>query len=384
MQAIIFSIAGSLILGIYAHFSFQRHLVTPMGLRKEWTFAFDCFLAFAAFFRFIYRLQNDFTRNALVTAVIKLSFVLLGFTGLVIIFLIVLDVAMLIQRKTKAPASLGPERRKFLRQAVTFGGLASAGIATGTSYQSSYEPKLKEVTIPLKDAHKGLSGMKIVQLSDIHIGPNLDKEFAQQLVDRVNPLEPDLIVITGDMVDGSPDYLKDDLAPFKDFKAKLGVYFVTGNHEYYWGGQIWNEVARGLGMRPLVNQHEALAYNGTPFAIAGVTDMSSQRYDSGRAHSPDKALQDVPPELYKILLAHRPKTCRESALLGVNLQLSGHTHAGQGYPWRFIVMMVEEHYEGLYDYKGMQLYVNSGTGFWGPPNRLGVSGEISLLTLRHS
>ncbi len=238
---------------------------------------------------------------------------------------------------------------------------------------------VKRVAIELKRLPRQMSGFKMVQLSDVHVGPLLGRRWLEQVVARVNALEPDAVVITGDLVDGSVRHLRDHVAPLADLRAKHGVYFVTGNHEYYSGADAWLTELRRLGIRPLRNERVAIGDDQAGFDLAGVDDWRA----FGRGHGPDlaRALAGRDERRELVLLAHQPKQVRQAAEHGVGLQLSGHTHGGQIFPWSFFVRLEQPYIAGLFRVRDTQLYVSCGTGFWGPPMRVGAPAEITLLTL---
>ncbi len=272
-------------------------------------------------------------------------------------------------------------RRQFLRKTIGGVGALGAGALAYKGYKNAFEPLVITESIPLPQNYESLSGIKIVQISDLHLGPTLKKDFAIDTVNTTNGLNPDLIFITGDIADGKALEIKDMVEPLRDLKAKFGVYYVVGNHEYYWGVQGWIDTIKALGINVLVDEHSVIDINGTQVTIAGITDKTAPRFKLNHSFDPKVALKNAPDQSYKILLAHRPKACYQAEGLGVNLQLSGHTHGGQAFPWNLAVGLVQPYLKGLYTHKEAYLYVNRGTGFWGPPNRLLNQGEVSLLTL---
>lgn len=375
----------SLILLIHFRRSFKRHILDAFMLRHEWVYLFDAIAAFSIFTRFLLRFGNELMKGPWLHTTITASYVAMGFIGLFILVLLLFDLEEFYQyigRKFfKRPMEDTPSsRRQFLKKNLAFATLAGSTLVTGVGVANSFDPKVVAVTIPLKNSHKNLSGLKIVQLSDVHIGPTLKRDFAEMLVERVNALNPDVIVITGDLIDGTVADIGEELIPFKNFKSRLGTYFVTGNHEYYWYAREWIEYSKKLGMRPLVNENIQLEHNGFPFYLAGVNDVYSKRVDPEFACDLVKAQQSIPVEAYSILLSHQPKTCFEATKLKYNLQLSGHTHGGQGFPWNLIVHLVQPYIKGLHLVEDMHLYVSTGTGFWGPPNRFMINSEITEIT----
>jgi uncharacterized protein len=161
--------------------------------------------------------------------------------------------------------------------------------------------------------------------------------------------------------------LEKDLAPLAGLQAKAGIFFVTGNHEYYWNALEWIAAFQRLGARVLLNEHIRLQRAGGEIILAGVTDLTAGRMLPSHASNPQKAIEGAPTGAVKILLAHNPDTYKTAHALGYALQLSGHTHGGQFFPWSLIVKLVHPYCKGLYRHKGMWLYVNRGTGYWGPP-----------------
>jgi len=232
-------------------------------------------------------------------------------------------------------------------------------------------PIVRRVRIPLAKLPPGADGYTIVQLTDIHIGPILGEQFAEEVVAKVNALQPDLIVITGDIVDGRLEELRPHVEPLRELKARDGVYVVTGNHEYYWNANAWLEHLRSLGLEILSNRHVTI---GDAFELAGVDDSTA-------TEDLPRALAGRDPALPVVLLAHHPSTIARAVAAGVDLQLSGHTHGGQLLPLGWLSRLFEPRVAGLGRFGRTWLYVSEGTGFWGPPMRVGTSSEIALLTL---
>ena len=243
-------------------------------------------------------------------------------------------------------------------------------------------PSVREVRMQIPGLPDALNGFRIAQLSDLHIGPTFGKAWLADVVARTDSLNPDLIVITGDVVDGSPSRLAEDVAPLADLKAKYGVILTPGNHEYYSGLQQWLPVFQSLGMRVLMNENTQIRVNGTPLAIAGVTDTAALNWGL-EGPDPEKALSGLSKDIAKIMLSHRPSLAPESAKAGASLQLSGHTHGGLVLPIAPLIAAFNGGYvSGPYTVDGMPLYVSRGSGLWGGmPLRLFVPSEITFITL---
>jgi hypothetical protein len=242
-------------------------------------------------------------------------------------------------------------------------------------------PRVRRVEVRLPRWPRALDGLRIVQISDLHVGPLLGRSFADDVVERVNALAPDVVAVTGDLVDGSVARVAGEVEPFARLRARDGVFFVTGNHDVYSGAEAWVARVRGLGLRVLRNERVEIRRDGAVFDLAGVDDY---RGDWMRGTSQDlpHALAGRDPERAVVLLAHDPTTFVEAARAGVDLQLSGHTHGGQIFPFGLLVRLAVPFVAGLYRRGASCLYVSRGTGFWGPPLRLLAPAEITELTLR--
>lgn len=257
------------------------------------------------------------------------------------------------------------------------GGAAALGMRSALA-----PPRLNRVEVPLPRWPHARDGYRIVQISDIHIGPILDRRFAQHLTERVNALDADLVVVTGDLVDGRADQLGPEVAPFAGLRARDGVFFVTGNHDYFSGVDPWVEHVKSLGMRVLRNEHVTLGEGAAAFDLAGVEDHRSGSYSRGAGEDLPAALAGRDPDRPVVLLAHDPTTFRAARHAGVDLQISGHTHGGQIWPFGLLVRAVIPWVSGLYREGPAHCFVSRGTGFWGPPIRLLAPAEISELVLR--
>ncbi|MBC8402337.1 MAG: metallophosphoesterase [Candidatus Marinimicrobia bacterium] len=275
-----------------------------------------------------------------------------------------------------------PSRRQFVVTAMNLGLLSlTSGLSAYGLYQARREPTVMDVDIPIKNLPPELEGLRIVQISDIHVGPTIKRAFVQRVVDQVQSLKPDLIALTGDLVDGSVSHLSNDVVPLADLQARFGKFFVTGNHEYYSGVEHWLEQTDRLGFTNLLNEHRVLDINGVKLTVAGVTDLSARSIDQRPDSDPVKALHQAPLDSIKLLLAHQPNSIYSAEELGVDLQLSGHTHGGQFKPFNLVVARAHSYLAGLYNHKGTWVYVNRGTGYWGPPLRLGIPNEITVIRL---
>ena len=276
-----------------------------------------------------------------------------------------------------------PERRTFLARAlsgvIAFGAVSVAGYGIASVLAPV---AVKPVRIALKKFPSHLGVYRIVQLSDVHIGPTIDGNWLRSVVARVNALEPDLVAITGDLVDGSVDELREHVAPLGELRAKHGVYFVTGNHEYYSGVDAWLAELGRLGVRVLRNERVSIGDGDASFDLAGVDDWRSREFGHGHGPNLPRALEGRDPGRELILLAHQPKQAPEAAKAGVGLQLSGHTHGGQIFPWGFFVKLEQGFVAGLDRVGEMLLYTSCGTGYWGPPMRVGAPAEITLLEVQ--
>jgi predicted MPP superfamily phosphohydrolase len=242
--------------------------------------------------------------------------------------------------------------------------------------------RVVDVDVPIANLPAALQGFTIAQITDIHVGPTIKRNYLQAIVDAVNALQADMIAVTGDLVDGSVRELAAHTQPLAELTARHGVYFVTGNHEYYSGERAWTAELRRLGLKVLLNEHVVLHHDDARLVIAGVTDFSSQHFDPAHRSDPAAALAGAPADAQpRILLAHQPRSAPAAADAGYQLQISGHTHGGQFWPWNFFVRLQQPFTAGLDRLKGMWVYTSSGTGYWGPPNRFGIPSEITRLRL---
>ena len=242
--------------------------------------------------------------------------------------------------------------------------------------------KVRSVNVPIADLPAPLHGFTIAQISDIHIGPTIKREYVAAIVDAVNRLDADMIAVTGDLVDGSVKQLSVHTQPLSRLSARHGAFFVTGNHEYYSGVSGWVAELRRLGLCVLMNEHVVLRHKGGVIVVAGVTDYSAHHYDPAQQSDPAAAIAGAPTNAaVKLLLAHQPRSAFAAEPAGFHLQLSGHTHGGQFWPWTFFVRLQQPFTAGLRRLGSLWVYTSRGTGYWGPPQRLGAPSEITHLRL---
>jgi predicted MPP superfamily phosphohydrolase len=238
------------------------------------------------------------------------------------------------------------------------------------------------VDVPIAGLPPALQGFRIAQISDIHVGPTIRRDYLRRIVDAVNRLKPDMVAITGDLVDGSVRELAPHVAPLAQLASRHGSYFVTGNHEYYSGAHAWIAELRRLGIQVLLNAHVVLRHDGALAVVAGVTDYSAGHFDPSHRSDPRAAIAGAPAEAgVRVLLAHQPRSAAAAADAGFDLQLSGHTHGGQFMPWNLFVKMQQPFVAGLHRLRQLWVYTSRGTGYWGPPKRFGAPSEITLIRL---
>jgi predicted MPP superfamily phosphohydrolase len=241
--------------------------------------------------------------------------------------------------------------------------------------------KVRTVDVPIASLPPSLAGFTIAQITDVHVGPTIARDDVEAIVDVVNGLDADLVAITGDLVDGSVPQLAQHTAPLARILARHGTYFVTGNHEYYSGVHPWIGELRRLGVNVLLNEHVVLDHGGARVVVAGVTDPSAHHFDPSHRSDPARAIAGAPAAAVKLLLAHQPRSAMAAAKAGFDLQLSGHTHGGQFVPWNFFVRFQQPFTAGLARLGKLWVYTSRGTGYWGPPQRLGAPSEITRLRL---
>jgi predicted MPP superfamily phosphohydrolase len=304
-----------------------------------------------------------------------------AFGSFLFLFLTVLllDVAWIIlamARLRAAAVAAGGVRIRCICAAVV-AALSAVGVA-----QAMQVPGVRRVELRIADLPTELEGFRVVQLTDLHISRLFQADWARQVVHRANALNPDLILITGDLIDGTPEARRADVAPLAQLRAAQGVIAIPGNHEYYFHGTAWMRELQGLGMRMLVNQHAVIQVEDAELVVVGVADEAALRFGMD---GPDlqAALRGAPAGAPTILLSHRPAGAQAHAQANVDVQLSGHTHGGMVRGLDQIVRVANGGYvSGRYDVEGMQLYVSNGTGLWnGFPVRLGVPPEITELVL---
>jgi predicted MPP superfamily phosphohydrolase len=273
------------------------------------------------------------------------------------------------------------------RSAFAVFGLGSIATAWGFA-MARRTARVVSVDVPIANLPAALHGFRIAQISDLHVGPTIRRDYLQRVVSAVNALEADMVALTGDLVDGSVNDLAPHVAPLARLTSRHGSYFVTGNHEYYSGAHAWIAEFRRLGMHTLLNQHVVLTHraahdaDSAKLVLGGVTDYSAGHHDPAHRSDPQKAIAGAPPDAgVRVLLAHQPRSANAAADAGFDLQLSGHTHGGQFLPWKYFVRFQQPFVAGLDRLHNLWIYTSRGTGYWGPPNRFGAPSEITLIRL---
>ncbi len=392
MPVLIFFFIWFSVLGL-GYWYVGRKLIRPANLGRKgrvraWLGMLVLFLLpLLSFLLFINRFEGRWMDVFLWSGYVTLGFFSLVLTGVFLRDVTLLlrkaadKIAVLVARK-QTQSLLDQERRRFLLHSTNLGVLGLSAVATGYGLYESYRrATIEEIELPLPHLPAEFDGFRIAQFSDIHIGPTIKRAFAERVVEQVNGLRADLIAFTGDLVDGSVPWLRDDVAPLRELTAPHGLYFVTGNHEYYSGVHEWVKEAGRLGFDVLMNEHRIVERNGARIVMAGVTDYGAHDFVPAQKSDPTAALLNAPADAVKILLAHQPRSIVAVSRAGADVQLSGHTHGGQFFPWNHLATLNQTYIKGLHKHGNTWVYVNRGTGYWGPPLRLGIPPEITLITL---
>jgi uncharacterized protein len=260
--------------------------------------------------------------------------------------------------------------------------LLGLGVTAWGFWNARRTARVVRVDVPIAGLPSALHGFTVAQISDIHVGPTIKHAYLARIVARVNALGADMVAITGDLVDGRVADLQRHVQPLASLKSTHGTFFVTGNHEYYSGAHAWIDELRRLGLTVLMNEHVVLNHAQTPMVVAGVADYSAHHFDKAHQSDPMAAMRGAPVAArMRMLLAHQPRSAQAASDAGFDLQLSGHTHGGQFWPWNHFVQFQQPFTAGLNKLKDLWVYTNSGTGYWGPPKRFGVPSEITHLRL---
>ncbi len=372
-----------------------RRLIKPANLTKRHKWIVWSFIAITPLTQpFSFLLRQTSTNPAVAAVFSWISYVGFGFFSLVLVGLVIRDLVLagniiyhkianyINKKQNKSVRNFDPEKRIFMLNATNAGVIGAAALLTSYGiYEARRNPILEKINVSLPSMNKDSGEFKIAQFTDIHAGYTIRRGFIQSAVEQLNNLGADTIVFTGDMVDGNVNNLRQDVEPLKDLYAPHGVYFVTGNHEYYSGVEAWIDEMDRLGFTVLLNDHKIITYNNTRIKIAGVTDYRADTIIPGHKSDPKKAIGSRSDVDINILLAHQPKSIYEASDAGFDVQISGHTHGGQYLPWSFLVTLDQPFVKGLHKYKDTWIYVNRGTGYWGPPVRIGIPSEVTLLTL---
>ncbi len=386
---IFFSILAAVAVG--SHVYFYRRLVRDIALPPRWRRLASIALLALLLILLAGLLAGRALPHHLRRVVMFPIYVWLGIMFYTLLLLALADILhggrrLLERLRGTSPTNL--QRRIFLSRVaagVALGGSAAITATASRDAMATSRLTVKKVEISLARLPAALDGFRIVQLSDLHIGATLGRAWLEAVMAKTQALHPDVVAITGDIVDGSVPLLRDELAPLTHLRVAGGIYVCTGNHEYYSGAIAWCNEFERMGLHVLRNERVAIGHGDATFDLAGIDDYSA-RFWAVPGHGADlgHALAGRDPARELVLLAHQPKQIYQAAHAGVGLQLSGHTHGGQLWPWLYLVRLQQPYISGLATHPGgpTQIYVSEGTGFWGPPLRLGTHAEITDITLR--
>jgi uncharacterized protein len=306
----------------------------------------------------------------------------LGICSILFFTFLLLDIFTLSLNLVSTKSNFNPNRKAFLGLSIKsllagFGGIFSVyGIVNGIQKPKTITQKIKFINLP-----KDLNQFKIAHISDLHIGSQIKSDMVIDVVNKINKIKPDIIVFTGDAADGSVESYGKELNPFKKLKSKYGNYFVTGNHEYYSDLKGWLNKITNVGFKILINESNVIQIGKNKLLVSGIPDRSAKHYIKSHQTNMTKTLGKSSKIDFKILLAHQPKDIEYAIKYKYDLQLSGHTHGGQYYPFSFLVQLAHPFLKGLHKKGETQIYINQGTGYWGPSIRIGTVPEITEIIL---
>ncbi|MEX2191311.1 MAG: metallophosphoesterase [Bacteroidota bacterium] len=397
MNVLIFFLIVVVILGGgYAYIGWR--LIASSSLTGTWSlFAWITLIVLfvippIAFSLQINRIENSFTDFLAWASYLSMGFVSMVFTLLVFRDIIHLTSAGIqkiliaakdfFQSASLAALNADPGRREFLFQASNVVIIAGGGLLTGYGlYEARRKPAVLEVAVPIKNLPADLEGFRILQVTDIHAGLTVKRPFVEMVAEQMEGISADLIAMTGDLVDGTVRHLREHVEPFKHLSAPSGQFFITGNHEYYSGVEPWIEEVDRLGYTVLLNEHRVIKRGNASILLSGITDYSAGDFDRTRPSDPARSVEGAPRTDVRILLAHQPRSIFAAQPFKFDLQISGHTHGGQFFPWNFLAAVGQPYISGLHKHENTWVYVSKGTGYWGPPVRLAARSELTILTL---
>jgi len=365
---------------LHAYIGLRLLPALPVGAGGAWTVA--ALLALSALLMPLPFLLRSSRRHSRADLLAWAGYLAMGLFSSLFVLTVLRDLALLV---LAAAGQVLPELAPAagVREDSALAVVAAALLVTIAGlFNARRLARVVEVELPIRGLPQALAGFSIVQISDIHVGSTIKQGYIRAIVGRVNALKPDLIAVTGDLVDGSVARLGPHVAPLGELSARHGVYCVTGNHEYYSGVDAWVAELRRLGLRVLLNENAVLEHGGARLLVGGVTDWSGHHFDPAHRSDPRAALAGAPPDVaLKLLLAHQPRSALAAAEAGFDVQLSGHTHGGQFLPWNFFVRFQQPFTAGLNRLRHLWVYTSRGTGYWGPPLRFGAPSEITRLRL---
>jgi predicted MPP superfamily phosphohydrolase len=376
--ALVASLATAVLGGL--HYYIARRLVLDPALPEPWRSGLCAAVALLGGMLFLAPLGRRVLPPARARMLVWPAALWMGFAWLLLCGLAASDVLLWL---TGSPALAAPGAPGAGPSGPRAALVAAVALVAGSFglFQGLRPPGTRRVEIRLPRWPRALDGFRIAQISDIHVGPILGRDFASEVTRRVNALEPDLVAVTGDLVDGRVEHLAEQVEPFGGLRGRHGVFFVTGNHDHYSGARDWAARMRELGMRVLRNERVAIG-GDDGFDLVGVDDHRGNPVAGDGREDLPRALDGRDRSRPAVLLAHDPSTFKRAAELGIDLQLSGHTHGGQIWPFGYLVRLAVPWVAGLHVKRDSRLYVSCGTGFWGPPMRLGAPAEITEIVIR--
>lgn len=380
---VVYGAAALVLIGLISWYFYWR-LVRAAGVQPRWyLLALIVFWVCAGPLGMIFR--GVYGYNTATVVAVWIGWTLTGLLYLVLSFLMLRDVGLFlfgwIRNYQDNPID-ADKRALFVRGSNAAIGLVTTVVAANGIRAARRTAAVVDVKVPVKGMPPSLTDLKIIQISDIHIGDTAGKGYLSRIIDRVTSESPDIVFITGDLIDGRVREIGDLLDPLDRLSAPLGVYYITGNHEYYFDAEAWVREVQTHGITTLVNEHVVIPYRGQRLVIGGIPDHDGGQFIA--SHKPDvgKTFEGAPGAAVRILLAHQPRSYPLAEGYAVDLQLSGHTHGGQIWPFGLLVPMQQYFSAGLHPvHDDRRLYISRGTGYWGPPIRVGAPSEITRIQL---